>query len=96
MSPCVVFLFCKKCDTLLTSNHTPRWGLRFADKYIKKHFKIFRGYYIMSEKLFLIVAGILDSFLAIASAFVSLPMVVMLVVAVVPCLLTIPFFKKAA
>lgn len=49
----------------------------------------------MSEKLFLIVAGVLDSILAIASAFVALPMVVMLALAVVPCLLTIPFFKKA-
>lgn len=49
----------------------------------------------MSEKLFLVVAGLLDSILAIASAFVSMPMVVMLVLALVPVLLTIPFFKKA-
>ena len=49
----------------------------------------------MSEKLFLIIAGVLDSILAIASAFVSMPLIVMLVLALVPCLLTIPFFKKA-
>lgn len=49
----------------------------------------------MSEKLFLIVAGILDSVLAIGSGFGILTLPVMVVLALIPVLLTIPFFKKA-
>ena len=51
----------------------------------------------MSEKLFMIIAGICCAVLAIAPAFVELPFVVMLILAIVPVLACIPFFgsKKA-
>ena len=48
----------------------------------------------MSEKLFLIIAGICCSVLSIAPMFVQLPFVVMLVLAVVPIAAAVPFFGK--
>lgn len=50
----------------------------------------------MSEKLLLVIAGVCDSVLAIASAFVQMPMIVMLALAIVPMLACIPFFGKKA
>lgn len=49
----------------------------------------------MSEKLFLIIATICTSVLAIAPMFVELPFIVMLVLAIVPIACTAPFFGKA-
>ena len=48
----------------------------------------------MSEKLFLIIAGICCSVLSIAPMFVQLPFVVMLVLAIVPIAAAVPFFGK--
>ncbi|MGM9662778.1 MAG: hypothetical protein ACI3WR_06805 [Oscillospiraceae bacterium] len=45
----------------------------------------------MSEILFMIIAGICCSCLAILPAFVELPFVLMLVLAIVPILACIPF-----
>ena len=49
----------------------------------------------MSEKLFLIIATICTSVLAIAPMFVELPFIVMLVLAIVPIAAAVPFFGKA-
>ena len=49
----------------------------------------------MSEKLFLIIAGICCSVLSIAPMFIELPFIVMLVLAVVPIVAAVPFFGKA-
>ncbi len=48
----------------------------------------------MSEKLFLIVAGVCCSILSIAPMFVELPFLVMLALATVPVLACIPMMKK--
>lgn len=48
----------------------------------------------MSEKLFLIIAGICCSILSIAPMFVELPFIVMLVLATVPVLACIPMISK--
>ena len=49
----------------------------------------------MSEKLFLIIAGICTTVLSCGYMFVELPFVVMLVLAIVPIAATVPFFGKA-
>ena len=48
----------------------------------------------MSEKLFLIIAGVCTSVLSIAPMFVQLPFVVMLALGVVPIACAVPFFGK--
>ncbi len=50
----------------------------------------------MSEKLFLIIAGVCCSILSIAPMFVELPFLVMLVLATIPVLCCIPMMKKKA
>ncbi len=48
----------------------------------------------MSEKLFLIIAGVCCSILSIAPMFVELPFIVMLVLGTVPVLACIPMMSK--
>ena len=49
----------------------------------------------MSEKLFLIIAGICTTVLACGYMFVELPFVVMLILAIVPIVAAVPFFGKS-
>ena len=46
----------------------------------------------MSEKLFLIIAGICTTVLSCGYMFVELPFVVMLALAIVPIVAAVPFF----
>lgn len=46
----------------------------------------------MSEKLFMIIAVICCSIMAIMPAFVELPFILMLVISLIPVLCCIPFF----
>lgn len=48
----------------------------------------------MSEKLFLLIAGVFCSVLAISPMFIELPFIALLILACVPVAACVPFFGK--